>query len=102
MLLTRRLERGRYHPLGFVANEYALAVWAAKDMSGADMDALFDQDMLGDDLDSWLAESNLYKRTFRNCADHCRADPAPLSRQGEKRSASDFFFGPYLRCSQGT
>jgi ATP-dependent helicase Lhr and Lhr-like helicase len=24
--------------------------------------------MLGDDLDSWLADSNLYKRTFRNCA----------------------------------
>jgi ATP-dependent Lhr-like helicase len=68
MLLTRRLERGRYQPLGFVANEYALAIWAAKDMAGADMDALFDQDMLGDDLDSWLAESNLYKRTFRNCA----------------------------------
>ena len=74
MLLTRRLERGRFHPMGFVANEYALAVWAAKDLSAkkdggaADMDALFDQDMLGDDLDSWLAESNLYKRTFRNCA----------------------------------
>src|SRR3954468_2160365 len=68
MLLTRRLERARFHPLGFVANEYALAVWAAKDMGGADMDALFDEDMLGDDLDSWLADSNLYKRTFRNCA----------------------------------
>ncbi len=68
MLLTRRLERGRFHPLGFVANEYALAVWAAKDMGGANMDALFDEDMLGDDLDSWLADSNLYKRTFRNCA----------------------------------
>jgi len=24
--------------------------------------------MLGDDLDAWLAESSLYKRTFRNCA----------------------------------
>ena len=68
MLLTRRLERGRYQPLGFVANEYALAIWAAKDMSGVDMDALFDEDMLGDDLDAWLADSNLYKRTFRNCA----------------------------------
>jgi len=30
--------------------------------------ALFDQDMLGDDLDAWLAESNLMKRTFRACA----------------------------------
>jgi ATP-dependent Lhr-like helicase len=32
------------------------------------MDQLFDEDMLGDDLDAWLAESALYKRTFRNCA----------------------------------
>jgi ATP-dependent helicase Lhr and Lhr-like helicase len=29
---------------------------------------LFEQDMLGDDLDAWLAESNLMKRTFRACA----------------------------------
>ena len=32
------------------------------------LDALFDQDMLGDDLDAWLAESALMKRTFRTCA----------------------------------
>jgi ATP-dependent Lhr-like helicase len=68
MLLTRRLERARMKPLGFIANEYALAVWAARDMSGLDMGKLFDEDMLGDDLDAWLADSNLYKRTFRNCA----------------------------------
>ncbi len=68
MLLTRRLERLRMRPLGFVANEYALAVWALRDMSGVDMGALFAEDMLGDDLDAWLAESSLYKRTFRNCA----------------------------------
>jgi ATP-dependent Lhr-like helicase len=74
MLLTRRLERLRMRPMGFVANEYALAVWAARDLSaqkdggGLAMDALFAEDMLGDDLDAWLAESNLYKRTFRNCA----------------------------------
>jgi ATP-dependent Lhr-like helicase len=68
MLLTRRLERLKLHPVGFVANEYALAIWSARDMSGADMNGLFDEDMLGDDLDAWLADSNLYKRTFRNCA----------------------------------
>ena len=68
MLLTRRLERLRLKPLGFVANEYALAIWGLSGMSGADMDALFSEDMLGDDLDAWLAESALYKRTFRNCA----------------------------------
>jgi ATP-dependent Lhr-like helicase len=68
MLLTRRLERLRKRPLGFVANEYALAVWGLRDMGDIDMDALFAVDMLGDDLDAWLAESSLYKRTFRNCA----------------------------------
>jgi ATP-dependent Lhr-like helicase len=68
MLLTRRLGRARMRPLGFVANEYALAVWGARDMAAMDLDKLFDEDMLGDDLDAWLAESNLYKRTFRNVA----------------------------------
>jgi len=68
MLLTRRLERMRMRPMGFVANEYALAVWGLQDLSGVDMNALFDEDMLGDDLDSWLAESPLMKRTFKTCA----------------------------------
>ncbi|MGO8912450.1 MAG: ligase-associated DNA damage response DEXH box helicase [Bradyrhizobium sp.] len=74
MLLTRRLERARARPLGFVANEYALAVWGLGDMSfmirqgRLDLNALFDADMLGDDLEAWLAESALMKRTFRTCA----------------------------------
>jgi ATP-dependent Lhr-like helicase len=74
MLLTRRMERARVRPLGFVANEYALAVWGLGDMSSMirhgrlDLDALFDPDMLGDDLEAWLAESALMKRTFRTCA----------------------------------
>ncbi|MFD2184946.1 ligase-associated DNA damage response DEXH box helicase [Rhodoplanes azumiensis] len=74
MLLTRRLERAHQKPLGFVASEYALAVWGLGDLSFAvkrgalSLDALFDEDMLGDDLDAWLAESALMKRTFRQCA----------------------------------
>jgi ATP-dependent Lhr-like helicase len=74
MLLTRRLERARLKPLGFVANEYALAVWGLGDVAGRivngelSLAALFDEDMLGDDLEAWLAESALMKRTFRNCA----------------------------------
>jgi ATP-dependent Lhr-like helicase len=74
MLLTRRLERARLRPLGFVANEYALAVWglgdAAQRIARGELrlDDLFDEDMLGDDLEAWLAESALMKRMFRNCA----------------------------------
>lgn len=74
MLLTRRLDRAGLHPLGFMANDYALVIYGVRDMSLAiaqgrlSLDALFDADMLGDDLEEWLAESALMKRTFRQCA----------------------------------
>jgi ATP-dependent Lhr-like helicase len=68
MLLTRRLERAGAGPLGFVCNDYAMAVWALEPMDGLDFDTLFDQDMLGDDLEAWLAESFMMKRAFKGCA----------------------------------
>lgn len=68
MLLTRRLERLGLQPLGFTPTEYSLSVWGRRDMGAVDLDALFDEDMLGDDLESWLQESVLMKRTFRDCA----------------------------------
>jgi ATP-dependent Lhr-like helicase len=74
MLLTRRLERAGARPLGFVATDYAMAIWSLGDMSQMfkrgrpSLGQLFDEDMLGDDLEAWLADSWLLKRTFRNCA----------------------------------
>lgn len=74
MLLTRRLERARAKPLGFVASDYSLAIWGLSDMSALirtgrlSLAELFDEDMLGDDLEAWLDESQLMRRTFRNCA----------------------------------
>lgn len=74
MLLTRRLERAKARPLGFVASDYAVAIWGLRDMGRMlktgelSLAGLFDEDMLGDDLEAWLDESYLLKRTFRNCA----------------------------------
>lgn len=68
VLLTRRLERLGLKPLGYVANEYALSVWALEDMGGVDFAGLFSPDLMGDDLDAWLNESVLMQRTFRHCA----------------------------------
>ena len=74
MLLTRRLERLRMRPLGFVCNDYGFAIWGLADLTAAiaqnrlSLSALFSQDMLGDDLEDWLAESSIMKRTFRHCA----------------------------------
>ena len=68
MLVTRRLERMGAGPLGFVCNDYALAIWAATPLGELDFTDLFAQDMLGDDLEAWLAESFMMKRAFKGCA----------------------------------
>ncbi len=74
MLLTRRLERAGTKPLGFVATDDTLALWGLRDLGQLlkagelSLNALFDEDMLGDDLEEWLAGSFLLKRTFRQCA----------------------------------
>ena len=100
MLLTRRLERARARPLGFVANEYALAVWSVGDMSSMirggllNLDALFDPDMLGDDLEAWLAESVLMKRTFRTCA--VISGLIPRRFTGEEKSRRQVLFSTDL------
>lgn len=68
MLLTRRLERLGARPLGFVASEYALAVWAMTPLGHLDIADLLHPDLLGDDLEAWLDESVLMKRHFAHCA----------------------------------
>jgi ATP-dependent helicase Lhr and Lhr-like helicase len=66
MLVTKRMERAGFSPLGFVATDYVLGIWSA--YPPRDIAALFAEDMLGDDLESWLADSSMLKRTFRNVA----------------------------------
>ena len=60
------MERAGLRPLGFVASEYALAIWSLRSVE--EPASLFHEDMLGDDLDAWLAETNLLKRTFKSVA----------------------------------
>jgi ATP-dependent Lhr-like helicase len=66
MLLTKRLERFGFGPLGFVATDYVLATWSVH--RPVNIAQLFEQDMLGDDLEAWMAESSMLRRTFRNVA----------------------------------
>ena len=66
MLLTKRMERAGLKPLGFVATDYVLAVWSLEPAQA--IDALLDEDMLGDDLEAWMAESSMLRRSFRNVA----------------------------------
>jgi ATP-dependent Lhr-like helicase len=66
MLLTRRMERAGLAPMGFVATDYVIAVWSMKPVGNVAQ--LFDEDMLGDDMEAWMDESSMLKRTFRNVA----------------------------------
>ncbi len=66
MLLTKRLERFGYGPLGFVATDYVLATWSVS--PPRDVARLFEEDMLGDDLEAWMETSSMLRRTFRQVA----------------------------------
>jgi len=66
LLLTRRMERQGLAPLGFVANDYALAVWSLHRVEAPA--PLFAPDILHDELSEWLANSALLKRSFRDVA----------------------------------
>lgn len=66
MLATRRMERLGWGPLGFVATDYVLACWSAFEPDNPS--ALFTEDLLGEELEEWIAESSMLRRTFRNIA----------------------------------
>jgi ATP-dependent Lhr-like helicase len=68
MLLTRRMERMGLRPLGFVATDYVLGLWGLRPASPKQLEELFDEDMLGDDLEAWMDESSMLRRSFRNVA----------------------------------
>lgn len=66
MLLTRRMQRLGLAPLGFVASDYVLAVTSAREPLG--IARLFEPDLLGDELEEWMAESSMMRRGFRQVA----------------------------------
>ncbi|WP_159348894.1 ligase-associated DNA damage response DEXH box helicase [Roseomonas harenae] len=66
MLVTKRMERMGYGPLGYLGTDYVLATWSA--FEPIDPERLFEEDILGEELEEWIAESSMLRRTFRNIA----------------------------------
>ena len=66
MLLTRRMEARGLLPLGFVSNDYALAVWGLRAVD--DPGALLSAEILGDEFEAWVQDSYLLRRAFREVA----------------------------------
>jgi ATP-dependent helicase Lhr and Lhr-like helicase len=66
MLVTKRMEVRGLKPMGFVANDYALAVWSLDEVK--DPASLFSADILADEFVEWVENSYLLKRAFREVA----------------------------------
>ena len=66
MLITKRMEKLGYGPLGYVGTDYVLAVWSA--FEPINVHPLFEEDILGEELEEWINESSMLRRTFRNIA----------------------------------
>ncbi len=66
MLITKRMERENLKPIGFVATDYAIAIWSLEKVT--EPSTLFTPDILGDELEEWMAETTMLKRSFRQVA----------------------------------
>ena len=66
MLLTKRMEKAGLKPLGFVANDYALACYGLEPIT--DPKSLFSADILEQEFVDWVESSHLLKNAFREVA----------------------------------
>jgi ATP-dependent Lhr-like helicase len=66
MLITRRMESAGLKPLGFVANDYALACYSLEPIT--DPKSLFSADILEREFIEWVESSYLLKTAFREVA----------------------------------
>ena len=66
MLITKRMETAGLKPLGFVANDYAIAVYGLEPIT--DPATLLSPDILEGEFVAWVEQSQLLKRAFREVA----------------------------------
>jgi len=92
MLVTRRMETQGLKPLGFVANDYALACYSLDPVT--DPASLFSPDILEHEFVDWVQQSHLLKRAFREVA----VIGGLVERQhpGKRKSGKQVTFSTYL------
>lgn len=68
MLLTRRMEKMGLKPLSFSVTDYGLSISALNAVEPSHIDRLFQPDVLGDELEDWMLNAPMLKRSFRQVA----------------------------------
>jgi len=68
MLITRRMEKRNLKPLSFSITDYGLSISSVAKVERDDIANLFTPDILGDELEDWMLEASMLKRSFRQVA----------------------------------
>jgi ATP-dependent Lhr-like helicase len=68
MLLTRRMEKMGIKPLSFSVTDYGLSIASVNTVSQEQLQRLFQPDILGDELEDWMLQAPMLKRSFRQVA----------------------------------
>lgn len=68
MLLTRRMEKFGVKPLSFSVTDYGLSVCSVNPVTSSQLARLFQPDILGDELEDWMLQAPMLKRSFRQVA----------------------------------
>ena len=68
MLLSKRMEKLQLKPLSFSISDYGLSISSLIQVAAKDIPALFNPDILGDELENWMFDAPMLKRSFRRVA----------------------------------
>ncbi len=68
MLITRRMEHLGLKPLSFQLTDYGLVITGLSAIDRGHIERFLDPDILGDELEEWILDSRMLKRSFRHVA----------------------------------
>ncbi|WP_425514599.1 ligase-associated DNA damage response DEXH box helicase [Alteromonas lipotrueiana] len=68
MLLTKRMEKMGLKPMSFSVTDYGLSISALRRIDETQVAQLFAPDILGDELEDWMLQAPMLKRSFRQVA----------------------------------
>jgi ATP-dependent Lhr-like helicase len=68
MLITRRMEHLGLKPLSFQLTDYGLAITGLSAIDRGHIERFLDPDILGGELEEWILDSRMLKRSFRHVA----------------------------------
>jgi ATP-dependent Lhr-like helicase len=68
MLITRRMEKLNLKPLSFSITDYGLSISSVVKIDETHISDLFTPSILGDELEDWMLEASMLKRSFREVA----------------------------------